>query len=63
MPTSGVAFEKDAAFTKRVLDVFEKVRFSYLSALQDPKEYRGEWKKAVDGVRKHFDDYTMTSRE
>ena len=63
MPTSGVAFEKDAAFTKRVLDVFEKVRFSYLSALQDPKEYRGEWKKAVDGVRKHFDELNDFTRE
>ena len=56
MTTSGVAFEKDAAFTKRVLDVFEKIRFSYLSALQDPKEYRNEWKNAVKSVRKTFDD-------
>ena len=63
MTTSGVAFEKDAAFTKRVLDVFEKIRFSYLSALEDPKEYRNEWKKAVNGVRKTFDDLNDFTRE
>jgi hypothetical protein len=63
MTTSGVAFEKDAAFTKRVLDVFEKIRFSYLSALEDPKEYRNEWKKAVKSVRKTFDDLNDFTRE
>jgi len=63
MTTSGVAFEKDAAFTKRVLDVFEKIRFSYLSALQDPKEYRNEWKNAVKTVRKTFDDLNDFTRE
>ena len=63
MTTSGVAFEKDAAFTKRVLDVFEKIRFSYLSALEDPKEYRKEWKKAVNSVRKTFDDLNDFTRE
>ena len=63
MTTSGVAFEKDAAFTKRVLDVFEKIRFSYLSALQDPKEYRNEWKNAVKSVRKTFDDLNDFTRE
>jgi len=63
MTTSGVAFEKDAAFTKRVLDVFEKIRFSYLSALEDPKEYRNEWKRAVKSVRKTFDDLNDFTRE
>ena len=63
MPSSGVAFEKESAFTKRVLDIFEKVRFSYLSALEDPKEYRKEWKKAVNSVRKQFDDLNDFTRE
>ena len=38
---SGLLFEKDKSggLTKRVLDFFERVRYAYLSAKDDPKEY------------------------
>jgi len=53
---SGLVFEKKKdALTKRVLDFFERTRFSYLSALEDPKEYGKKWKKTVKSIRTQFD--------
>ena len=60
MPLSGLLFDKKKkknkpALSKRVLDFFEKTRFAYLSAKEDPREYGKEWKKAVKGIRDRFD--------
>ena len=56
MSISGLVFEKKKdALTKRVLDFFERTRFSYLSALEDPKEYGKKWKKTVKSIRTQFD--------
>tara|TARA_R100000995_G_scaffold75614_1_gene45001 strand:+ start:231 stop:2783 length:2553 start_codon:yes stop_codon:yes gene_type:complete len=56
MSISGVVFEKKKdVLTKRVLDFFERTRFSYLSALEDPKEYSKKWKKTVKSIRTQFD--------
>ena len=60
---SGLLFEKDKSggLTKRVLDFFERVRYAYLSAKDDPKEYGPKWKKTVKEVRDKFynlDDFT-----
>ena len=60
MPLSGLVFDKKKkktkpALSKRVLDFFEKTRFAYLSAREDPREYGKEWKKAVEGIREKFD--------
>ena len=59
MPLSGLVFDKKKkktpALSKRVLDFFEKTRFAYLSAREDPREYGKEWKKAVEGIREIFD--------
>ena len=48
MTTSGVSFEKETkALSKRVVDFFERVRYAYLSAKENPKEYSKNWKATV----------------
>ncbi len=64
MSTSGIAFEKETkALTKRVLDFFERVRYSYLSAKENPKEYGSKWKTMVKSIRDNFDGLSEFSRE
>ena len=64
MPQSGIEFEKEEdAMTKRVLDFFERVRFAYLSAKEDPEEYRKKWEKAIEDIKGEFDDISDFSRE
>ena len=56
MKSSGVSFEKETeALTKRVLDFFERVRYAYLSAKENPKEYGKKWKNTVKSIRENFD--------
>jgi len=56
MVESGVfVAKKTDAMAKRVLDFYEDVRYKYLSALEDPKEYGGDWKSAVKKIRNDFD--------
>ena len=56
MTTSGVSFEKETkALSKRVLDFFERVRYAYLSAKEDPKEYGKKWKSTVKSIREEYD--------
>ena len=56
MKSSGVSFEKETeALTKRVLDFFERVRYSYLSAKENPKEYGKKWKSTIKNIRENFD--------
>lgn len=56
MTTSGVSFEKETkALSKRVLDFFERVRYAYLSAKENPKEYGKKWKLTVKSIREEYD--------
>ncbi len=56
MTTSGVAFEKETnALTKRVLNFFERIRYAYLSAKENPKEYSKKWKTTVKNIRDNYD--------
>jgi len=56
MPQTGLSFEKETnTMTKKVLDFFERVRYSYLSAKENPDEYTDTWKKTVKDVREQFD--------
>ena len=64
MTTSGVAFEKETkALTKRVLDFFERVRYAYLSAKENPKEYGKKWKSTVKSIREEHDGLGEFARE
>ena len=56
MVESGVfVTKKTGAMAKRVLDFYEDIRYKYLSAVEDPKEYGSKWKKAVLKIREDFD--------
>ena len=55
--------KKDKHLTKRILTFFEKVRFSYLSAKEDPTEYGDKWRETVKSVRKQFDALNDFARE
>jgi hypothetical protein len=50
----GAFVGKDDAMTKRVLDFYEDIRYKYLSAKEDPKEYAKAWKEAVRKIRDDF---------
>jgi hypothetical protein len=64
MPQTGLFFEKKKTpLTKRVLDFFERVRYSYLSAKESPSEYGEKWKQTVKEVRDQFDSLDDFSRE
>ena len=47
--------KQNKALAKRILDFYEDVRYNYLSAKEDPKEYRTNWVKSVRQIRKDFD--------
>tara|TARA_R110002050_G_scaffold84291_2_gene179983 strand:- start:11783 stop:14392 length:2610 start_codon:yes stop_codon:yes gene_type:complete len=64
MPQTGLSFEKEkSSLTKRVLDFFERVRYSYLSAKENPSEYGNKWKKTVKEVRDQYDSLGDFTRE
>tara|TARA_R110000851_G_scaffold151067_2_gene292130 strand:+ start:180 stop:2789 length:2610 start_codon:yes stop_codon:yes gene_type:complete len=64
MPQTGVLFEKEKnTLTKRVLDFFERVRYSYLSAKENPSDYGKKWKETVKEVREQFDSLDDFTRE
>lgn len=64
MPLSGIVFDKKKKnlLSKRVLDFFERTRFAYLSAREDPKEYGPKWKKMVNNIRDKYDTLDDFSR-
>ena len=47
--------KKSKALAKRILDFYEEARYNYLSAKEDPKEYRNNWVRTVKTIRKEFD--------
>ena len=64
MPLSGVEFEKKTDYLfKRILDFYEDVRYIYLSAKEDPKEYGKKWEKSVKKVREDFDGLSEFSQK
>ena len=43
------------ALAKRILDFYEDVRYNYLSAKEEPKQYRNNWITSVKQIREDFD--------
>ena len=62
MPHSGLSFE-EGGLTKRVLDFFERTRYSFLSAKEDPVEYGPRWKGIIKKLREDFDQISNFARE
>lgn len=64
MPQTGISFEKKTNdLSKRVLDFFERIRYSFLSAKDDPSEYGSKWKSSVEEIRDMFDSLDDFSKE
>tara|TARA_B110000211_G_scaffold180429_1_gene204201 strand:- start:1733 stop:4291 length:2559 start_codon:yes stop_codon:yes gene_type:complete len=56
MPETGIIFDKKSKpLTKRILNFFEKVRHSYLSAKENKSEYAEDWKDTVEYIKGNFD--------
>ena len=60
MPVSVI---KDDPLTVRVIQFFEKMRMSYLSALSDKKRYGSKWASEVKTLREQWDDIDEFSKE
>jgi len=64
MPHSGVFFrKKNTGLAKRVLDFYEDIRYKYLSAKEDPKEYGKQWRSSVKKIRNDFDGLSNFTTE
>ena len=57
------SFEKDKRSSIELVRLFEIIRFSYLSAKEDPKEYTKEWKNAVDKVKVSYEELDSAGKE
>tara|TARA_R110001599_G_scaffold89945_1_gene237690 strand:- start:15949 stop:18468 length:2520 start_codon:yes stop_codon:yes gene_type:complete len=57
------SIEKDKQPSQEILRLFEKTRVAYLSAIHDPKEYGGRWRKAVDVIIDSYDESDSAGKE
>ena len=58
-----VSITKDTPITLRVIQFFEKMRMSYLSALSDPRQYGKKWSSEIKVLREQWDDIDEFSKE
>ena len=57
------SIEKDKQPSVEILRLFEKTRVAYLSAKEDPKEYRGRWQNAVDMIIESYEKLNAVGKE
>ena len=57
------SIEKDKQPSQEILRLFEKTRVAYLSARQDPTEYSGRWRKAVDNIVESYNEADAAGKE
>ena len=57
------SIEKDKQPSQEILRLFEKTRVAYLSAIHDPKEYSGRWRKAVDMITESYNQMDAAGKE
>ena len=55
--------EKDKQPSQEILRLFEKTRVAYLSAIHDPTEYSGRWRKAVDMITESYEESDAAGKE
>lgn len=46
--------DKEESPSEEIIRLFEKTRVAYLSAREDPKEYGGRWRKAIEDLRSAY---------
>ena len=57
------SIEKDKQPSQEILRLFEKVRVAYLSARNDPSEYGGRWRSAIELIKDTAEEMDATSNE
>jgi len=57
------SIEKDKQPSQEILRLFEKTRVAYLSAIHDPTEYSGRWRKAVDMITESYEESDAAGKE
>ena len=57
------SIEKDRQPSIELMRLFEKTRVAYLSAVQDPDEYSGRWRKAVEMIEESYDELDAAGKE
>ena len=57
------SIEKDKQPSVELMRLFEKTRVAYLSAIHDPDEYSGRWRKAVELIEESFDELDAAGKE
>jgi len=55
--------EKDKMPSEEILRLFEKTRVAYLSAKEDPNEYGGRWRNAVEMIRESYGELDAAGKE
>ena len=62
MVQTGVAVKEQDSLSKKIRSYFERVRVAYLSARDNPREFKTKWVKAIDDVKGQWDDTDELSR-
>jgi len=57
------SIEKDKQPSEEILRLFERIRVAYLSARNDPTEYGGRWRKAIEMIKEVVEDIDATTNE
>ena len=57
------SIEKDKQPSQEILRLFEKTRVAYLSAVHDPDEYGGRWRKTVDLIVESYEELDAAGKE
>jgi len=57
------SIEKDKQPSLEILRLFEKTRVAFLSARNDPDEYSGRWRKAVDMIKESYNELDAAGKE
>ena len=57
------SIEKDKQPSQEILRLFERTRVAYLSAIHDPTEYSGRWRKAVDTITEAYSETDTAGKE
>ena len=57
------SIEKDKQPSLEILRLFEKTRVAFLSARNDPDEYSGRWRKAVEVIKESYSELDAAGKE
>ncbi len=62
MVQTGVAVKEQNSLSKKIRSYFERIRVAYLSARDNPKEFKDKWSKAVKDIKGQWDDTDELAR-